>query len=181
MVCDHWWLCPFLQTQCICSIGCIIQYSVAQVCVQLGLFMVAIFRPFLAHFHFLFFKKELQKRTSKESRMTWKMIIFTKWSTPPPILQRWSFLFLLSHHFHVPFPLCFQTPLWHLNHQWQHPLPHTSTTTSTTLSPPAVTTPMPMPTSTNTTNCCKPTTLGPNDDRSFGCFCQVVFFYFSTN
>ena len=131
----------------------------------IGLFTVAIFGYFLFYFLVTF-----QKWNPK---MTWKWRrkgAFFQNGPIPPILQRASFscsflssLFVvLSNSTPMPGPLHHHQ---HCINVQQQCLPHTSTTT--TPSPPTITTPMPTPTSTNPTNCRKPTTWGPNDDR--GC------------
>ena len=118
----------------------------------LGLFTVAIFRPFSAHFQF-HFSSIFQKWTSEWVENKPKNDHFWKIKPFPRFCKDGHFHF----HFHFPFFSFFQTLLW-------HPSTTMSPYLNTSHPPPAVTTPTPTPTSTNATNHRKPTTSGPNDD-----------------
>ena len=61
--------------------------------------MVAIFGSFSLFIFLLFFKNELQN----ESRMTQKMIIFAKWSTPPHFAKMLIFAFIILSFSHSIF------------------------------------------------------------------------------
>ena len=78
-------------------------HAVHRVVKLLGLFTVAIYRPFLLHFHFSFFFHFSKMNSKMNMRMSWRWSFLEKWTIPPPFCKNshfhFHFAFIFTYHF----------------------------------------------------------------------------------